>query len=54
MWSFSNAFTPARKELDPIPRFRATAKLGEFFEASFYSRFSDVAAPAGPSPLTPF
>jgi len=33
IWSLSNAFTSAFKELDPIPRFRATAKLGSFFEA---------------------
>jgi hypothetical protein len=32
MWSLSNAFTSAFKELDPIPQFRATAKLGKFFE----------------------
>jgi len=28
MWSLSNAFTSAMKELEAIPRFRATAKLG--------------------------
>ena len=28
-WSLSNAFTYAFKELDPIPQFLATAKLGE-------------------------
>jgi hypothetical protein len=33
MWSLSNAFTPAFKELDPIPQFRATAKLGQFLDA---------------------
>src|SRR5712692_4984985 len=33
MWSLSNAFTSAFKELDPIPQFRATAKLGSFLEA---------------------
>ena len=32
MWSLSNAFTSAFKELDPIPQFRATAKLGGFLE----------------------
>src|SRR5271157_5437704 len=32
MWSLSNAFTSALKELDPIPQFRATAKLGAFLE----------------------
>jgi hypothetical protein len=29
-WNLSNAFTSAFKELDPIPQFQATAKLGEF------------------------
>ena len=28
MWSLSNAFTSAFKRLDPIPQFKATAKLG--------------------------
>ena len=31
MWSLSNAFTSAFQELDAIPQFRATAKLGQFF-----------------------
>src|SRR6266478_6035430 len=35
IWSLSNAFTSAFKELDPIPHFKATAKLGEFLEARF-------------------
>jgi hypothetical protein len=35
IWSLSNAFTSAFKELDPIPQFRATGKLGEFLEAWF-------------------
>jgi hypothetical protein len=35
MWSLSNAFTSSFKELDPIPQFKATAKLGEFLEARF-------------------
>ncbi|MEW5976432.1 MAG: hypothetical protein AB1898_11580 [Acidobacteriota bacterium] len=30
LWSLSNAFTTALKQLDPIPQFKATAKLGEF------------------------
>jgi hypothetical protein len=30
MWSLSNAFTSAFKNLDAVPLFRATAKLGEF------------------------
>ena len=33
-WSLSNAFTSAFKELDPIPQFKATAKLGSFLEAA--------------------
>jgi hypothetical protein len=39
IWSLSNAFTSAFKELDPIPQFRATAKLGEFLEARFSQSF---------------
>jgi hypothetical protein len=30
-WSLNNAFTSAFKALEPIPQFRATASLGEFF-----------------------
>jgi hypothetical protein len=30
MWSLSNAFTSAFKKIDPVPQFKATAKLGEF------------------------
>jgi hypothetical protein len=30
MWSLSNAFTSAFKELDPIPQFKTTARLGTF------------------------
>jgi hypothetical protein len=30
MWSLSNAFTSAFKKLDPVPQFKATAKLGTF------------------------
>ena len=30
MWSLSNAFTSAFKKLDPVPQFKATAKLGNF------------------------
>src|ERR1700674_4925961 len=29
-WSLANSFTSAFKELDPIPQFKATAKLGPF------------------------
>jgi Domain of unknown function (DUF932) len=32
MWSLTNAFTSAFKELDPIPQFKATAKLAAFLE----------------------
>jgi hypothetical protein len=39
IWSLSNAFTSAFKELDPIPQFKATAKLGEFLEAQFSRAF---------------
>ena len=39
MWSLSNAFTSAFKDLDPIPQFRATAKLGGFLEARFNKNF---------------
>jgi hypothetical protein len=31
-WSLSNAFTSAFKQLEPIPQFRATAKLAGFLE----------------------
>src|SRR5207248_1418736 len=39
IWSLSNAFTSAFKELDPIPQFKATAKLGEFMETRFSQPF---------------
>jgi hypothetical protein len=39
MWSLSNAFTSAFKELEPIPQFKATAKLGEFLESRFSQSF---------------
>ena len=32
MWSLSNAFTSAFKELEPIPQYKATAKLAGFLE----------------------
>jgi len=40
MWSLSNAFTAAFKELDPIPQFRATARLAA---SPGGSRFGDCA-----------
>ena len=39
MGSLSNAFTSAFKELDPIPQFKATAKLGGFLETRFKQSF---------------
>jgi len=39
LWSLSNAFTSAFKELDPIPQFKATAKLGSFLETRFNQTF---------------
>jgi len=35
IWSLSNAFTSAFKKLDPIPQFKATAKLGAFLDTHF-------------------
>lgn len=32
MWSLSNAFTSAFKDLDPIPQFKATGKLAGFLQ----------------------
>ncbi|MDP2896371.1 MAG: DUF932 domain-containing protein [bacterium] len=34
LWSLSNAFTCAFKQLDPVPQFRATAKLAPFLETA--------------------
>src|SRR5215469_16590746 len=39
IWSLSNAFISAFKELEPIPQFRATAKLGKFLETRFSQAF---------------
>ena len=39
VWSLSNAFTSAFKELEPIPQFKATAELGEFLAARFSQSF---------------
>jgi len=39
IWSLSNAFTSAFKELEPIPQFKLPAKLGEFLEARFSQAF---------------
>ena len=32
LWRLSNAFTSTFKELDPIPQFKATARLGSFLQ----------------------
>ena len=37
--SLSNAFASALKELELIPQFKATAKLGKFLEAQFPQSF---------------
>jgi hypothetical protein len=34
MWSLSNAFTSALKQLDPIPQYKATGKLAGFLNAA--------------------
>jgi hypothetical protein len=39
IWSLSNAFTSAFKELDPVPQFKVTAKFGEFLESRFSQSF---------------
>jgi hypothetical protein len=39
IWSLSNAFTSAFKELHPIRQFKATAKLVGFLEAQFSQSF---------------
>ena len=33
MWSLSSAFTSAFKELEPIPQYKATAKLAGFLQS---------------------
>jgi hypothetical protein len=37
MWSLWNAFTSAFKEMDRIPQFKATAKLGSYLESVLWS-----------------
>jgi hypothetical protein len=48
LWTLSNAFTSAFKELKPIPQFKAMAKLGSFLEAQSHSMASH---PSGVSPI---
>jgi hypothetical protein len=38
MWSLSNSFTSAFKQLEPIPQFKATANLAPFLEQTLISR----------------
>jgi hypothetical protein len=39
IWSLSNAFTSAFKQLEPIPQYKATAKLGEYLKTHFSQSF---------------
>jgi hypothetical protein len=39
LWSLSNAFTSAFKDLEPIPQFKATAKLSGFLEQRYSRAF---------------
>jgi hypothetical protein len=39
LWSLQTAFTSAFKDLDPIPQFRATARIGGFLEARYKQNF---------------
>ena len=39
MWSLSNDFTSVFNERNPIPQFKATAKLGDFLETQFSQRY---------------
>jgi hypothetical protein len=39
LWSLSNAFTSAFKDLEPIPQFKATAKLSGFLEQRYSRNF---------------
>jgi hypothetical protein len=39
IWGLANAFKLAFEEVEPIPQFKATAKLGEFLEARFSRAF---------------
>jgi hypothetical protein len=45
LWSLSNAFTSAFKELDPIPQFKATARLASFLEVATASNRPTQAIP---------
>jgi len=45
LWSLSNAFTSAFKDLDPIPQFKATAELASFLEVATTDNTSSRAIP---------
>ncbi|MCL5287363.1 MAG: DUF932 domain-containing protein [Acidobacteria bacterium] len=45
LWSLSNAFTSAFKDLDPIPQFKATARLASFLEVATASNRPAQAVP---------
>jgi hypothetical protein len=45
LWSLSNAFTGAFKGLDPIPQFKATARLASFLEVATAGTGSPQAIP---------
>jgi len=53
MWSLSDAFTSAFKELAPIPQFRATAKLAGFLERHKVGMLSSGRTEATTSALPP-
>ena len=39
LWSLSNAFTSALKELNPVSQFKATANLAKFLDSRFTRNF---------------
>ena len=51
IWSLSNAFTSAFKELDPIPQFKATAKLGRIPGSSVLTIVLTSAAVSATRPI---
>ena len=51
IWSLSNAFTSAFKELDPIPQFRLRQSWGNFFKPDSRSR-SNTGSGTGRLPLS--
>jgi hypothetical protein len=48
MWSLSNAFTSAFKELEPIPQYKATARLASFLQTAPCSEPSNKLPEHGP------